>query len=75
MTMHQPHEVWEPSDEEKQELADSFFLGWDEASMGYPCDPPTDKSPREAREYVRGWSAKRFEVAGERRTRHQGALG
>ncbi len=65
--MHQFTEMWEPSYEEKLELAESYFLGWDEAEKDYPCDPPMDKSPREAREYVTGYVRKRADIAADKR--------
>ncbi len=65
--MYQQCETWEPTYEEKLELFEAYLLGWDEAERGYPCDPPVGSStPRECREYNRGWTRKRFDIASKR---------
>ena len=64
--MREACEVWEPTYEEKLELYEAWLLGWDEAGEGYRCDPPMDGAPIFAREYVRGWTRRRFEVAAQR---------
>lgn len=53
--MHQKVEE-APSMLSSRDLFQSFYLGWDDAAKGRPCNSPPGPQAKQ-RKYIEGWSA------------------